>query len=67
MSEDVYNCRFDAHISHTDVNKLKDNETTARERILSFYNEHPKSRLYVKEYPPRSIRSQDIQNYLENL
>lgn len=67
MSENVYSCRFDAHISYNNINKLKENKETAIERIKKFYSEHPKANLYIKEYPPRSIRSQDIQCYLENL
>ena len=67
MSQDVYATRFDAHISHTDINKLKDNEETAVNKIKSFYEKYPKANLYIKEYPPRSIRPSDIQIYLENL
>ena len=33
MSENVYASRFDAHISNSDINKLKDNEETALTRI----------------------------------
>ena len=67
MSENVYASRFDAHISNSDINKLKDNEETALTRIQSFYKQHPKANLYIKEYPPRSVKSMDIQCYLENL
>lgn len=67
MSENVYATRFDAHISKKNINKLHENEETAIERIKEFYTEHPKANLYIKEYPPRSIRPSDIQIYLENL
>ena len=67
MSENVYSCRFDAHISHKNINQLKENKETAIQRIKDFYAKHPKANLYIKEYPPRSIRSHDIQCYLENL
>ena len=67
MSQDVYAQRFDAHISQKNINKLKENETTAIQRIKEFYKKYPKSNLFIKEYPPRSIKTNDIQQYLENL
>ena len=60
MSQDVYAQRFDAHISQKNINKLKENETTAIQRIKEFYKKYPKSNLFIKEYPPRSIKTNDI-------
>lgn len=67
MSQDVYAQRFDAHISGGDINALKDHAKTVQERIKLFYEEHPDASLFIKEYPPRSIRVSDIEIYLENL
>ena len=67
MSENVYAQRFDAHISKKNINKLAENEQTAVQRIKEFYAKYPKSNLFIKEYPPRSVRSRDIAAYLENL
>jgi len=67
MSQHVYAQRFDAHISKKNINRLKENEQTAVERIKDFYSQYPKANLFIKEYPPRSIRTKDIQTYLENL
>lgn len=67
MSEDVYACRFDSHISYSDINKLKENEKTAIERIKAFHAKYPSASLFVKEYPPRSVSTSDIEQYLENL
>ena len=67
MSENVYAQRFDAHISKKNINKLKENEATATQRITEFYKNHPNAKLFIKEYPPRSIRTRDIEQYLENL
>ena len=67
MSEDVYAQRFDAHISKEDINHLNDCEDRAIENIKKFYKEHPSSNLYIKEYPPKSVTSNDIRAYLENL
>lgn len=60
MSQDVYAQRFDAHISQKNINKLKENETTAIQRIKEFYKKYPNSNLFIKEYPPRSIKTNDI-------
>ena len=67
MSEDVYACRFDAHISKKNINKLKENEHDAIEAIKQFYAKYPEANLIIKEYPPKSITCNDIQTYLENL
>lgn len=67
MSEDVYAQRFDAHISREDINHLNENGEQAVERIKKFYKEHPTANLYIKEYPPKSVTSNDIRAYLESL
>ena len=67
MSQDVYAQRFDAHISTNEINHLKDTMFDSCDRIKKFYKDHPGANLYIKEYPPRSIRSSDIEIYLENL
>ena len=67
MSEDVYACRFDAHISKKNINRLKENESEAVERIKEFYKKYPGANLIIKEYPPKSVTCNDIQAYLENL
>jgi Replicative DNA helicase len=67
MSENVYAARFDAHISGTNINKLKEFSSTTIDRIKNFYNEHPNSNLFIKEYPPRTVKVSDIQIYLDNL
>lgn len=67
MSQDVYAQRFDAHISTNEINHLKDTMFDSCEKIKKFYADHPGANLYIKEYPPRSIRSSDIEIYLENL
>lgn len=67
MSENVYAMRFDAHISGHNINRLMENNEDVRFRIREFYEKHPESQLFIKEYPPRSIRTSDIEIYLENL
>ena len=67
MSQDVYAQRFDAHISKKNINRLGENANDAMEKIKNFYMQFPRSSLYLKEYPPRSICSKDIEQYLDNL
>lgn len=67
MSQDVYAQRFDAHISNKNINKLSENSAEAMQKIQDFYAKYPQSNLFLKEFPPRSICSRDIEQYLENL
>ena len=67
MSENVYAKRFSAHISNSNINRLAQNKDTALASIKKFYEDHPECHLYIKEYPPRSIRTAEIEHYLENL
>lgn len=67
MSQDVYAQRFDAHISSKNINRLAENEQTARDRIKAFYEKHPDANLVIKEYPPRSVSTKTIDAYLERL
>ena len=67
MSQDVYAQRFDAHISLKNINRLKDNEQTARERISDFYAKHKNANLIIKEFPPRSVNTAKIDAYIESL
>ena len=67
MSQDVYATRFDAHISKKNINKLNECHDEALQRINDFYSKYPNANLYIKEYPPRSIKTTDIEIYLENL
>ena len=67
MSENVYATRFDAHISDSNINKLKDNSKSVISKINEFYKNHPEANLFIKEYPPRTVRVSDIQIYLDNL
>lgn len=67
MSQHVYGQRFDAHISGIDINQLSDNENAVKARINSFKEMYPKARLFIKEFPPRSISTAHIERYLTEL
>lgn len=67
MSENVYGRRFSAHISNDNINKLAETCESSRGKIDNFYKNHPSANLIIKEYPPRTIRVQDVENYLDRL
>ena len=41
MSEDVYGTRFDAHISNSNINKLKANELNVVSAVKKYHEDHP--------------------------
>lgn len=67
MSQDIYAQRFDAHISEDNINRLSQTAEISREKIKSFYKQYPNSNLFIKEFPPKSIKPVDIDKYLEKL
>lgn len=67
MSQDVYAQRFDSAISKHNINKLGVEADDAENRIKEFYKTHPNANLFIKEYPPRSIKTTDVEIYLDNL
>lgn len=67
MSQHVYAQRFDAHISGIDINRLGDNENTVKARLQKFKELHPNARLFIKEFPPRSITTSHIERYITEL
>lgn len=67
MSQNVYAKRFTAHISGDDINFLQNSKEHAISTIKEFYRNNPNANLIIKEYPPRTVRVCDIDNYLETL
>lgn len=67
MSQEIYAQRFDAHISHSDINGLRENEDAVKSRVTKFKADHPEAKLYIKEFPPRSINTTHIERYLTDL
>lgn len=67
MSEDVYAQRFDAHISNLDINDLANQEEPLKSRIRAFSKYYPNARLFIKDFPPRTITTVHIERYLNDL
>lgn len=67
MSKDVYGRRIDALISNDCIDELHLTHKESFSKIRQFKNEHPNARLFIKEYPPTTIRSNDIKLYIDSL
>jgi replicative DNA helicase len=67
MSENIYAQRFDAHISNLDINDLMRNGDALKSRLKAFHRLHPDARLIIKEFPPHSISSNNIDQYMKIL
>lgn len=67
MCKDVYGRRIDALISNDDIDELHITHKESFSKIRQFKAEHPNARLLIKEYPPSTIRSNDIKIYIDTL
>lgn len=70
MSKDVYMRRFDSIMSKIDIDDLvvPTLSEKLREKTLKFYKvEHPTARLNIKEFPPNSISSRDMEQYIDKM
>lgn len=67
MSKDVYGRRIDALISNDDIDELQITYKESFSKIKQFKAQHPSARLFIKEYPPSTIRSNDIKIYIDTL
>ena len=67
MSENVYAQRFDAHISDLDINDLINHGNDLKTRLKAFKRMHKDARLIIKEFPPHSISSANIDHYMKKL
>jgi archaellum biogenesis ATPase FlaH len=67
MSKDVYGRRIDALISNDDIDELHITHKETFSKIRQFKADHPDARLFIKEYPPGAIRTNDIKIYIDTL
>lgn len=67
MSEEMYGRRIDAHIGNMDVNRLDKNTGVLKNKIEEFHKLYPNSKLLIKEFPPSTINSNIISNYIDKL
>lgn len=67
MSKDVYGRRIDALIANDNIDELQITYKETFAKIRQFKSQHPGAKLYIKEYPPASIRTNDIKIYIDSL
>lgn len=67
MSEFVYGCRIDAHLSELGINELQHHTDELQTRVTDFSNLYPQAKLAIKEYAPNSVNANNIRTYLERL
>jgi replicative DNA helicase len=67
MSKDVYGRRIDALISNDNIDELHLTYKESFSKIRHFKAEHPDAKLFIKEYPPTSIKTNDIKLYIDSL
>lgn len=70
MSQNVYMRRFDSLITKIDIDDLGVSSLTEplKEKLTNFFKvEHPNSKLLIKEFPPNSISSRTIEQYIDKM
>lgn len=68
MSEDLYGQRIDALISDIEINSIHEESQEVLNSINTFFgNNDPLANIIIKEYPPSTINSNVIENYIKKL
>jgi hypothetical protein len=67
MSELIYGKRIDAHVSGLNINELEENVETLKASVENIKINNPESLLIIKEYPPDSVNTAQIKNYIDSL
>jgi archaellum biogenesis ATPase FlaH len=65
MPEKRYGHRIDAHISKMDINSIPRNTDIAIKKIHDFEELYPRSKLVIKDFPPKSINCRFIERYIK--
>tara|TARA_R110002020_G_scaffold90534_34_gene220546 strand:+ start:494 stop:1852 length:1359 start_codon:yes stop_codon:yes gene_type:complete len=67
MSELIYGKRIDAHLSKLDINELENNTNILKTKVRELSEANPDSKLIIKEFPPDSVNTAQIKNYIDGL
>lgn len=67
MSEEVYAKRLSACISDIPMSDLKEEIPNLKKYLNDYKNNHEKSKLIIKEFPPKSVTPTHIKTYLHRL
>jgi replicative DNA helicase len=67
MSEEVYAKRISACISDIPMSDLKEEIPSLKTYLNNYKNNHEKSKLIIKEFPPKSVTPTHIKTYIHRL
>jgi replicative DNA helicase len=67
MSEKMYTKRLTSSISSIPINNLSSRSEELRGQLLGFKQQHTKSRLLVKEFPPNTITVSHLKNFIQKV
>jgi hypothetical protein len=67
MSEFAVSTRISAHISDININRLHLNTGELLSKVTDFKSLHPNAELVIKEFPPNSINSKNIENHVDQI
>jgi|TARA_R110000822_G_C15334915_1_gene495076 replicative DNA helicase len=67
MSEDMYSKRLSSQMSKIPFKDLRENSPTLKEFAEAHKSENPNGRLFIKEFPPKSVTVSHIRAYIEKL
>jgi len=67
MSEKMYTKRLTSSISSIPINNLSSRTDELRTQLLDFKQQHHRSRLLVKEFPPNTITVPHLKNFIQKI
>jgi len=67
MSEDMYTERIDGQLVRIPLNNLKAEVDLLRSEVNNYKKKYNKAKLFIKEFPPKSITVNHVRSYLQKL
>ena len=67
MSEKIYTKRLTSSLSSIPISELAANSTELRNQLVSYKNNHDKSRLLIKEFPPNTITANHLKGFIKKI
>ena len=67
MPQTIYAKRVSSQLSRIPIGDLKRESDVLKKYLEEFKSEHPQARLFIKEYPPKSISANHIKAYLQKI
>jgi len=67
MSENIYAQRISGQLSRIPIHALKEEADHLKDFLLKYKTQHPYAKLFIKEYPPKSVTVNTIKAYIQKL